>query len=73
MASEEAGQRTATSPDSPLAKRRNNLIQREVPLRADDCGESAANASPMAKYSLREASVRKSRLRESVAPTGSQN
>lgn len=35
MASEEARQRTAAPRDAPLMKRRNHLIQREVPLRAD--------------------------------------
>ncbi len=37
MTGEEAGQRATTSWDSPLVKRRNNLIERKIPLRADEC------------------------------------
>src|SRR5271166_5976299 len=36
MTGEEAGQRATTSWDSPLVKRRNNLIERKIPLRADE-------------------------------------
>ncbi len=37
MTGEEAGQRATTSWDSPLVKRRNNLIERKIALRADEC------------------------------------
>jgi hypothetical protein len=37
MTGEEAGQRATTSWDTPLVKRRNNLIERKIPLRADEC------------------------------------
>src|SRR3974390_708859 len=37
MTGEEAGQRATTSWDSPLVKRRNNLIECKIALRADEC------------------------------------
>ena len=37
MTGEEAGQRATTSWDLPLVKRRNNLIERKIALRADEC------------------------------------
>ncbi len=37
MASEEARQRTAAPRNAPLMKRRNHLVERKVPLRADQC------------------------------------
>src|ERR1700680_24397 len=63
MCGDEAGQRATTSWDSPLVKRRNNLIERKIPSRADECENlprmllQGRSASPRAKYSLREASV----------------
>src|SRR5271166_4274363 len=45
MTSEEAGQRATTSWDSPLVKRRNNLIERKIPLGADE-GEDLPRSTP---------------------------
>ena len=36
MASKKSGERAAAAWDSPLVKRRNNLIERKIPLRADE-------------------------------------
>src|SRR5260370_21512060 len=44
MTGEEAGQRATTSWDSPLVKRRNNLIERKIPLRADGCENAGGGA-----------------------------
>src|SRR3981189_3408296 len=73
MASKKSGKRAAAAWDSPLVKRRNDLIQREARFLADEGEDLPRVLLQWRSTPSTRAWGRTSLFHESAAPTGSQN